>query len=77
MVGEHDLRSTRNLNVRCRCALLDEHLSGVEAARIEAQNALADMVRDALTNGDQRTIAVRVRDETGRTVVKAAVSYLG
>ncbi len=49
---------------------------GVEAARIEAQNALADLVRDVTPDGKQRTIALRVRDETGRTVVRAAVSIL-
>ncbi len=48
----------------------------IEAARVEAQRTLADLVRDVVPDGKQRTIALRVRDETGRTVVKAAVSIL-
>jgi hypothetical protein len=53
-----------------------QELGGVEAACIVAQEALSDMVRDVLPDGNQRTIVVRVRDETGKTVVKAAVSVM-
>jgi hypothetical protein len=51
-------------------------LEGIEAARQQAQAALADLVRDALPDGDQRTLTIRVRDETGKTVLKAALSMM-
>jgi hypothetical protein len=53
-----------------------QDLDGIEANRVEAQTALADMIRDAQRDGSQRTVAVRVRNETGKTVIKAAVSVL-
>ncbi len=50
-------------------------LDGTEAARLQAQTALADMARDVVPgDGPRRTITVRVRDETGRTVLRAALS---
>ncbi len=50
-------------------------LEGVEAARIQAQNALADMARDVMPgDGLQRTMTVRVRDEAGKIVLEAELS---
>ena len=51
-------------------------LDGIEAACTWAQTALATMIKDVPPDGAQRTIAVRVRDGTGKTVIKAAVSVL-
>jgi hypothetical protein len=48
-------------------------LESVEAARQQAQAALADMVREMMPSGDQRTLTIRVRDEADQTV-KAAVA---
>ncbi|WP_409566881.1 DUF6894 family protein [Methylobacterium sp. J-048] len=44
-------------------------LSGIEAARIEALDALPDMARNRLPDGDRRTYSVRVRDEDGRVIL--------
>jgi hypothetical protein len=51
-------------------------LDGIEAARLEAIRALPDMARDALPDGDQQTFVVRVRDESGQTVLIAALSFV-
>lgn len=52
-------------------------VDGVEAARLQAQSALADMARDAVPgDGPRRTITVRVRDEAGRTVLRATLSLV-
>ena len=51
-------------------------LEGPQAARDQAQAALADMVRDVMPDGDQRTLTIRVRDESGKTVLKATVSLM-
>jgi hypothetical protein len=34
------------------------------------------MVRDVLPTGNQRTLTIRVRDEAGETVLRAAVSIM-
>ena len=49
-------------------------LEGVEAARVQAQSALADMARDVVPgDGNQRTMTVRVRDEDGATILRASL----
>ena len=51
-------------------------LEGPQAACDQAQAALADMVRDVMPDGDQRTLTIRVRNESGKTVLKATVSLM-
>jgi hypothetical protein len=52
-------------------------LEGVEAVRIEALGALPAIAREIITlHGDRRTIMVRVRDETGRNVLNAALAVV-
>ncbi|WP_457094719.1 DUF6894 family protein [Microvirga sp. P5_D2] len=46
------------------------------AAKAMAQVALAEMVRDALPDGDRRTFTVGVRDESGQVVVSTALSLI-
>ena len=49
-------------------------LKNLDAARRFAQDALADMARDAVPgDGDHRTMTVRVRDESGGTVMTASL----
>jgi hypothetical protein len=49
-------------------------LEGVQAARLQAQSALADIARDVVPgDGFHRTMTARVRDETGRTVLRATL----
>lgn len=43
-------------------------LAGDEAARCLALDALPDMVRAVLPDGDPREFAVRVRDQGGRAI---------
>ncbi|MCJ2093089.1 MULTISPECIES: DUF6894 family protein [unclassified Methylobacterium] len=52
-------------------------LSGIEAARIEALDALPDMARNRLPDGDRRTYSVRVRDEDGRVIYFASLDLVG
>jgi hypothetical protein len=51
-------------------------LVGVEEAQVEAHRALADMARDVVPGGSQRTMMVRVRDRRGTTVLSASLSLL-
>ncbi len=52
-------------------------LDGIEAARAEARKALPDIARDVIPDdGNRRTIAVKVRDGTGKVVVTATLSLL-
>ena len=46
----------------------------VEAARDAAIDALPDMARDVLPDGDARTFLAVVRDEDGRTLMQATLS---
>ena len=51
-----------------------QDLDGVEAARLQAQAGLADMARDVVPgDGLQRRIMVRVRDESGKSVLRASL----
>jgi len=40
-------------------------LADLHTASVEAQKGLADMIQDALSDGSQRTLMVRVREGTG------------
>lgn len=51
-------------------------LDGIEAVQREAMRALPDMARDTLPSEGHRTIVVCVRDESGRTVLMAALSMM-
>jgi hypothetical protein len=50
------------------------NLDGPEQARTEAVKALPDIARDVLPDGHDRTIAVSVRDETGRVFFRASLT---
>ncbi|MCJ2116569.1 hypothetical protein MKK65_08245 [Methylobacterium sp. J-001] len=52
-------------------------LPGVEAARIEALDALPDMARNKLPDRDRRTYSVRVRDEGGVVIYFASLDLVG
>ncbi|MDP3256444.1 MAG: hypothetical protein Q8S58_06065 [Bosea sp. (in: a-proteobacteria)] len=52
-------------------------LAGDEAARYLALDALPDMVREVLPDGDQREFAVCVRDEGGRVIYSASLTLTG
>ncbi len=53
------------------------NLKGLEAARRFAQDALADMTRDATPGGgDRRTMTVTVRDEAGAVVLRALLTLV-
>ncbi len=49
-------------------------LANRQAARVAAIDALPDIARDVLPDGDRREMGVRVRDETGRVILTAALS---
>ena len=49
-------------------------LRGVEATRLQAQGAPADMARDVVPgDGPDRTMTVQVRDRAGKVVLRAAL----
>ncbi len=51
-----------------------QDLDGIEAVRLEAQSGLADMARDVVPgDGIQRTMMVRVRNESGDVVLNASL----
>ncbi len=50
-------------------------LDGLPAAQDEAVRALAEIVKDTLPDGARRDFVVEVRDETGRGVLRAALSF--
>ncbi len=50
-------------------------LEDVEAAMNAAAEGLSDMARDALPGGESRTFIAIVRDEHGRTLVQASMSF--
>ncbi|SFN03059.1 DUF6894 family protein [Methylobacterium pseudosasicola] len=52
-------------------------LLSIEAARIEALDALPDMARNKLPAQDHRTYSVRVRDEAGTVVYSATLDLVG
>lgn len=52
-------------------------LTGDEAARYLALDALPDMVREVLPDGDQREFEVCVRNEGGRVIYSASLTLTG
>lgn len=52
-------------------------LPSLEAARIEALDALPDMARNKLPGRDRHTFSVRVRDEGGTVVYSASLDLVG
>jgi uncharacterized protein DUF6894 len=50
-------------------------LDGIETARDEATRALAGMAKDALPGSVRREIAIEVRDEASRPVLRAALWF--
>lgn len=46
-----------------------------EAARKEAAVTLSEIMRDAMPDGDQRTMAIRVRGESGETVLMMSLVF--
>jgi hypothetical protein len=51
-------------------------LRDLTAAEREAKKALPDMARDALPDGDERTLIISVRNEAGQVVLRAALSLV-
>jgi hypothetical protein len=41
-------------------------LEGLDTARMEAQRGLGEMVRDAMPDGDNKMMALKIRDERGQ-----------
>ncbi|CAA2154416.1 hypothetical protein MBRA_00089 [Methylobacterium brachiatum] len=52
-------------------------LPSVDAARIEALDALPDMARNKIPDRDRHTFAVRVRNEGGAVVYSASLDLMG
>jgi len=50
-------------------------LAGLEEVRIAAIDALPDIARDELPDGDQRQFWVQARDEENRVVFKASLDF--
>lgn len=44
-----------------------------EVARREAQRALGEMMKDALPDGDEKVLMIRVRDESNETVLMVSL----
>ena len=52
-------------------------LDDLERVRIEAIDALPDLARNELPDGDEHIFAVQVRDEQGRVVYSATLDFKG
>ena len=50
-------------------------LADLARVRVEAIEALPDIAREELPDGDQRLIAVQARDEADRIVFKASLHF--
>ena len=53
-----------------------QEFPNLQAARNNAVRILRDLVRDMLPDGDKRVFVVAMRDESGATVFRAALSYM-
>ncbi|MXQ13107.1 DUF6894 family protein [Microvirga makkahensis] len=53
-----------------------QELENIEAAKLVAQEALPNMAKDKLPDGDQRVFLVSVRDEAGQVMVRVALSLV-
>ena len=51
-------------------------LDGIEAVRREAVRALRGTVGDVLPDGDQRSVAVAVRNEDGKPLLMASLTLI-
>jgi hypothetical protein len=51
-----------------------QEMTGIEAARLEAVEALPDIARMVLFSGDEQTLTAVVRTEDGQPVYKAILS---
>ena len=54
-----------------------DDLADFEAAREQAQAVLPDLARQDLPNGEFHTMSCEVRDDTGRIVYRAELTYRG
>ena len=52
-------------------------LNDDEAARLHAQDALPDMAREQMPDGNRRSFVVGVRDETGDVIYRATLKLTG
>jgi hypothetical protein len=50
-------------------------LAGIEAARDEATAALRDIAKDAIPHSERRELAIEVRDEAGRQIIRASLWF--
>jgi uncharacterized protein DUF6894 len=50
-------------------------LQDVKAARDEAVRGLADLAKDVLPEGTQRTLAIEVKDEFKRPLLRTALAF--
>ena len=50
-------------------------LEGLEAASIEAAAALGEAARDALLRSPPKEVAIEVRDESSKPVLRAVLSF--
>jgi len=53
-----------------------QDLEGIEAAKLQAQEALPNMAEDKLPDGDQRVFVVSVRDEAGQVVLRVSLTLV-
>ena len=53
-----------------------QDLEGIEAAKLQAQEALPDMAEDKLPDGDQRVFVVSVRNEAGQVVLRVSLTLV-
>jgi hypothetical protein len=51
-------------------------LDGLEAAKAEAKNALPDIVKDEMPDGDRRDFTVDVKDVAGQIVWRVTLSLV-
>lgn len=53
-----------------------QDLKDLDAARRVAQEALREMIRDALPDGDHGTFVVSVKDAAGRVAIRTALALV-
>jgi hypothetical protein len=49
-------------------------LEGLDTARMEAQQGLAEIVRGAVPDGNAKMMACKIRDESGRTLLTLMIT---
>ena len=54
-----------------------QHLANPEAARLAALDALPDMARDTIPDGDHRVLIIEVRDEEEDLIYRASLTLRG